>query len=92
MKGLRLMWVAGAVVSVMTLSAAGSVWAGADDAKWVGQCIQDNKREGQSEATVAIYCACMNNQMSDNETLSISAWEKTHPKEMAKCEKEAGWK
>ena len=34
----------------------------------------------------------MNNKMSSNETLSITAWEKTHPKEVAACDKEAGWK
>ncbi|NGZ07428.1 MAG: hypothetical protein G8237_13845 [Magnetococcales bacterium] len=85
------MLVAAAVMAAMTLT-GGSAWAGADDVKWVAQCIKDNKREGQSEATVAIYCNCMNNQMSDNETQSITAWEKTHPAEMAQCEKEAGWK
>jgi hypothetical protein len=41
---------------------------------------------------VAAWCSCMNNKMSSNETLSITAWEKTHPKEVAACDKEAGWK
>jgi hypothetical protein len=27
-----------------------------------------------------------------NETLSITAWEKSHPTEVAACDKEAGWK
>ncbi|MBF0165540.1 MAG: hypothetical protein HQM01_13750 [Magnetococcales bacterium] len=71
---------------------SGAAYAGADDEAWVAKCIRDNKREGQSEATVAIYCSCMNNKMSDGETLSITAWERTHPAEMAACEKEAGWK
>jgi hypothetical protein len=35
---------------------------------------------------------CMNNKMSSNETLSITAWEKTHPTEVAACDKESGWK
>jgi hypothetical protein len=34
----------------------------------------------------------MNNKMSDNETLSITAWEKTHAPERKACDKEAGWR
>jgi hypothetical protein len=34
----------------------------------------------------------MNGKMSDDEKKSISAWEQAHPKEMAACEAEAGWK
>ncbi|GAB0057810.1 hypothetical protein SIID45300_02142 [Candidatus Magnetaquicoccaceae bacterium FCR-1] len=87
----RLVMLAAALGLGMLFS-AGTVQAGADDVAWVQKCIKDNKREGQSAATVAIYCTCMNNKMSDNETLSITAWEQTHPAEMAECEKEAGWK
>ncbi|MBF0213725.1 MAG: hypothetical protein HQM00_09210 [Magnetococcales bacterium] len=77
---------------MMAFGMANTASAGSDDEAWVAKCIRDNKHEGQSQATVAIYCSCMNNQMSDNETLSITAWEKSHPAEMAQCEKEAGWK
>jgi hypothetical protein len=31
-------------------------------------------------------------KMSSNETLSVTAWEKTHPTEVAACDKESGWK
>lgn len=34
----------------------------------------------------------MNEKMSDNETKSITEWEKTHPKEEAECSAKAGWK
>ena len=36
---------------------------------------------------------CMNDQMDDNETLSISAWEKTGKGKvaMAACDKRSGW-
>ena len=40
---------------------------------------------------VAAYCSCMNGKMSSDETLSVTAWEKTHPTEMAACDKESGW-
>ena len=63
----------------------------ADDKAWIDRCIRDNKREGASPAVVRAYCACMNNEMSDNETLSITAWEKKNPKTMAMCSKKAGW-
>ncbi|MBF0231106.1 MAG: hypothetical protein HQK63_16170 [Desulfamplus sp.] len=66
--------------------------AGEDDTAWIAKCMQDNKKEGASTETVMKYCQCMNDKMSDNETQSITEWEKSHPKEMAECEKEAGWK
>jgi hypothetical protein len=34
----------------------------------------------------------MNNKMDDNETLSITAWEKKHPAERKTCDKESGYK
>lgn len=64
----------------------------ADDIKWVAQCLTDNQNEGKSLDTVKTYCECMNDKMSENETLSITQWEKTHPKEEAECDAKAGWK
>ncbi len=77
---------------IMAATASNLTYAGADDLKWVAQCLIDNQSEGKSVATVGTYCECMNNKMSDNETLSISEWEKTHPKEEAECSAKAGWK
>jgi hypothetical protein len=62
-----------------------------DDFKWINQCLKDNKGEA-AEPIVLKYCTCMNNKMSDNETQSITAWEKTHVAERKACDKEAGWK
>ena len=62
-----------------------------DDVKWINQCLKDNKGEA-AEPIVLKYCTCMNNKMSDNETQSITAWEKTHVAERKACDKEAGWK
>jgi hypothetical protein len=66
---------------------------GGDDEKWVQKCINDNKGEEKPEV-VKKYCVCMNNEMDDNETLSITQWEKTPAgkKAEAKCDKVAGWK
>jgi hypothetical protein len=62
-----------------------------DDVKWINQCVADNK--GDAPANVVLkYCTCMNNKMSDNETQSITQWEKTHVAERKACDKEAGWK
>ena len=66
--------------------------ADGDDAAWIKKCVSDNKREGATPEVVAAYCSCMNGKMSSNETLSVTAWEKTHPTEMAACDKESGWK
>ena len=68
------------------------VLAGPDDAKWVAQCVQDNKDEKATVEVISKYCTCMNNKMSNNETQSITQWEKTHQTEQAACSKQAGWK
>lgn len=83
-----------AFLLAMIVSAAFSSpsFAGADDTKWINQCIADNKAEGQSAETVQKYCTCMNDKMSDNETQSISEWEKTHKAEDEACSAAAGWK
>ena len=83
--------------ALLTLTLLASVFAtslafaGSDDAKWVAKCISDNKDEKVSIEVITKYCTCMNNKMDDNETLSITAWEKTHPAEQAACDKESGW-
>ena len=63
-----------------------------EDAAWISKCQTDNKKEGAAPETVTKYCTCMNGKMSDEEKLSISAWEGKHPAEMKACEAEAGWK
>ena len=66
--------------------------ATADDVKWVNQCVADNKDEGAKQEVILKYCTCMNNKMDNNETQSITQWEKTHKTEQAACSREAGWK
>ena len=78
-------------VFVFSFMLSGLAMAGADDAKWVAQCINDNKDAKVSIEVITKYCTCMNNKMDDNETKSITQWEKTHPNEMAACDKESGW-
>ena len=63
----------------------------ADDTKWITECVTDNKDEGQAAPVVLKYCTCMNNKMSNNETRSISQWEKANPNTQEACSKEAGW-
>jgi hypothetical protein len=82
-------------LGVMGLGFASSITpalADADDAAWIKKCVSDNKREGATPEVVAAWCSCMNNKMSSEETLSITAWEKSHPAEVAACDKESGWK
>jgi hypothetical protein len=75
--------------SVMTSSVA---LANADDAKWIAQCVRDNKDEGPSQDVISKYCTCMDGKMGDSETQSITQWEKSHPTEQKACSAEAGWK
>jgi len=63
-----------------------------DDVTWINQCIADNKKEGTTEDVVRKYCVCMNNAMGNEETKSVTEWEKSHPDETKACDKEAGWK
>lgn len=63
----------------------------ADDKKWIRQCLADNQEAKVAAAVVSSYCTCMNNKMSDNETRSITQWEKTNPGARKACEQESGW-
>jgi hypothetical protein len=84
-----------AIALLLTASALAprpTLAATTDDVKWINQCVDDNKNEGARKDVVLKYCTCMNNKMSDNETQSITQWEKTHKAEQAACSKAAGWK
>ena len=84
-----------AIALLLTASALAprpTLAATTDDVKWINQCVDDNKNEGAKKDVVLKYCTCMNNKMSDNETQSITQWEKTHKAEQAACSKAAGWK
>jgi hypothetical protein len=63
----------------------------ADDMKWINQCIDDNKGAKVKPEVVRAYCQCMNDLMDDNDTQSVTQWEKTHKAEMATCDKKSGW-
>ena len=63
----------------------------ADDVKWINQCIADNKG-GASDAIIRKYCVCMNEKMDNNETRSITQWEKANPAARRACDRESGWK
>jgi hypothetical protein len=80
-----------ALGSMMVAPAAFGQKMNADDLKWVNQCIDDNKG-GAGAEIIRKYCICMNEKMDDNETKSITQWEKTHPAERTACDKASGWK
>ncbi|MBF0399538.1 MAG: hypothetical protein HQL80_10625 [Magnetococcales bacterium] len=80
------------VLLVGSVLVSGVAYAGADDMKWIAQCMQDNANAKVAPETVSIYCTCMNEKMDENETKSITQWEKSHPKEQAECDRKAGWK
>lgn len=80
-----------AIVGAMIGTGSTANAATTDDVKWINQCVRDNKGDAPA-AVVLKYCTCMNNKMSDNETQSITQWEKTHVAERKACDKEAGWR
>ena len=57
-----------------------------DDLKWINQCIADNKGQPAHDV-IRKYCMCMNEAMDDNETRSITQFEKANPKIRAKCDR-----
>ena len=77
--------------AVCASSAAVAQKLNADDVKWINQCIDDNKGGAKPEV-IRKYCQCMNDKMDNNETRSISQWEKSNPRARAACDKESGWK
>lgn len=78
--------------SFIAFSAGRPAFANADDDAWIAKCVADNGDQGQTAETIATYCSCMNGKMSSSETLSITAWEKSHPDEEKACSKAANWK
>jgi hypothetical protein len=80
-----------ALGAMLATSAALGQAMNADDLKWINQCINDNKG-GASPEIVRKYCICMNEKMDNNETQSITQWEKSHPAERAACDRASGWK
>jgi hypothetical protein len=47
---------------------------------------------GRGPDVVRKSCICMNEKMDNNETRSITEWEKANPKAMADRDRQAGWK
>lgn len=84
--------VAAALLLATTCFAASAALAvTTDDVKWINKCVADNK--GGAPASVVLkYCTCMTNKMDNNETQSVTQWEKTHVAERKACDREAGWK
>jgi hypothetical protein len=80
------------LVTLGSASMLAPAWADADDVAWVNKCVRDNQKEGATADVTKKWCTCMNEKMSSSETLSISAWEKNHPTEVAACDKDSGWK
>lgn len=79
------------VFAAASYTATAAFAATTDDVKWINQCVKDNKGDA-SDAVILKYCTCMNNKMDNNETQSITQWEKTHVAERKACDKESGWK
>lgn len=77
---------------LLVVAACGSSFAFADedDATWIAQCVADNKAAAaQVPEVVKKYCKCMNDEMDEGETQSITKWETEHPEETKACVKKA---
>ncbi|MBS7791209.1 hypothetical protein KTR66_14490 [Roseococcus sp. SDR] len=82
------------LIPLLLLALAGCVTTSgstADDRRWITQCVRDNADEGASRRVVTAYCTCMVNRMSNNETRSVTQWERANPRARRECSREAGW-
>jgi hypothetical protein len=90
---MKAMFVALIVIAAaMADQAAFAQQLSQDDIRWINACIRDNRGEGASQRVIRHYCFCMNERMDNNETRSISEWEKANPAAMQACERVSGWK
>jgi hypothetical protein len=57
------------------------------------RCVSDNKKEGATPKVVDAWCGCMNEEMGTvfPTRTTRAAWKKSHPAEVAACDKESGW-
>ena len=62
-----------------------------DDVKWVNQCVRDSASYPVSEQIKIMYCTCMVSKMTDNETRSVTQWERANPRARDDCARRAGW-
>jgi len=62
-----------------------------DDVRWVNQCVRDSASYPVSEQVKIMYCTCMVSKMSNNETRSVTQWERANPVARDDCAKRAGW-
>ncbi len=62
-----------------------------DDVRWVNQCVRDSASYPVSEQVKVMYCTCMVGKMSNNETRSVTQWERANPVARDDCAKRAGW-
>ena len=77
--------------AVCMTTAGGALAASPDDIKWVNQCVADSKGMGAKEDVVLKYCICMVSKMSENETRSVTQWEKVNVTARNQCAASAGW-
>jgi len=83
----------GLVAALAAAAPAQAQRMNADDMKWINQCIDDNRSEaGGTPQIVRAYCMCMNEKMDDNETRSVTQWERANPGARRDCERKSGWK
>jgi hypothetical protein len=82
--------IAAAMLSALALTTLAQAQT-ADDRKWVARCLMDNADAKVAQTVVQTYCTCMNDKMDDNETRSITTWEKANPVAKKECEQKSGW-
>jgi hypothetical protein len=80
-----------AVISLVACLTSGGALAQSDDARWVNQCVRDSAGYNVTQQVKIMYCTCMVGKMDDNETRSVTQWERANPAAARDCARRAGW-
>ena len=80
------------LVSGLLVAFASGEAGASEDAKYVDQCVRDSAGMAATQQVKIMYCTCMVGKMDDNETRSVSQWERANPAVATECARLAGWK
>jgi len=86
---MRTMAIPSVAITALTVGGA-AAQRQTDDVRWVNQCVRDSAGYNVSEQVKIMYYTCMVSKMSDNETRSVTQWERANPQARDDCARRAG--
>ncbi len=85
-----------AVTLVFAIAASAAPTAAAEEADdgyaWINACTARSMALGADDDTAHGYCACIDNEMGDEDVGDLAGWEKANPAKVETCRDVVGWK